>query len=115
MNERQDMEEKLKYMEFSIDSIGEAIHWLTTEFCCWNVNVAACRMLGYSREELLSLSLFDIDPDYANEDILTDSEKLKQTGTLQLRRFHRAKDGRSIPVEITSNYFTYNNAHISAA
>jgi PAS domain S-box-containing protein len=109
MNERQDMEEKLKFLEFSIDSICEAIHWLTMEFRFWNVNAAACRMLGYSREELLSLSLFDIDPDYANEDILSDSEKMKRTGTLRSRRFHRAKDGRSIPVEITSNYFTYDN------
>jgi PAS domain S-box-containing protein len=108
MDERKVIEEKLNFLESSIDGIGEAIYWLTMDFRFWNVNAAACGMLGYSRQELLSLSLFDIDPAYANEDIQSDLERLKLTGTLRSRRFHRAKDGRSIPVEITSNYCKYN-------
>ena len=110
MKERKRSENKLKLLEFCIDNIGDAIYWLTMDGRFWNVNAAACEMLGYSREELLSLSVHDIDTDYAYEVAQSDLEKVKRTGFLQLKRFHTAKDGRIIPVEITSNYFAYNNA-----
>jgi hypothetical protein len=63
MNEHKWSEDKLKLMEFCIDNIGEAIHWLTMDCRFRNANAAACEMLGYCREELFSPSIFDIDPD----------------------------------------------------
>ncbi len=101
--------EKLKLMEFCIDSIPDAVYWLALDGRFRNVNKAACEMLGYSREELLSLSMHDIDPDYTHEVGQSDLEELRLAGTLKFKRFHTAKDGRIIPVEITSNYFTYND------
>jgi PAS domain S-box-containing protein len=109
MNERKDIEEKLKLQEFCIDSIPDAVYWITLDGRFRNVNAAACGMLGYSREELISLSLSNIDPDCAYEDILSASERVNRTGILRSKRFLRSKDGRSIPVEITSNCLTYDN------
>jgi PAS domain S-box-containing protein len=107
-DERKDMEEKLKFLEFTIDSIPDAVYCITLDGRFCNVNAAACGMLGYSREELLLLSVHDIDPDYTHEEGQSDLEELRLTGTLKLKRFHATKDCRIIPVEITSNYFTYN-------
>jgi two-component system cell cycle sensor histidine kinase/response regulator CckA len=100
---------RLQLTDFSIDNIPDAVYWATMDGRFRSVNAAACGMLGYSREELLSLSVLDIDPDYANADILFDLEELKRTGILQLKRFHKTRDGRAIPVEITSNYFRHDD------
>jgi PAS domain S-box-containing protein len=110
MNERKDIKERLKLMEFCIESIPDAVYWLALDGRFQNVNAAACGMLGYSRDELLSLSVNEIDPDYSHERLQSDLVLLKRAGTLSLRRFHSAKDGRIVPVEITSNYFTYKDA-----
>ncbi|HEX2770358.1 MAG TPA: PAS domain S-box protein, partial [Geobacteraceae bacterium] len=107
--ERNHLEEKLNMLEFCIDSIPDAVYWVALDGRFWNVNAAACEMLGYSREEILLLSVHDIDPDYSHESMQSDLELLKQAGTLSLRRSHTAKDGRIIPVEITTNYFIYSD------
>ncbi len=104
MNGHERLEDKLKLLQFSIDSIPDAVYCFTMDGRFWNCNAAACEMLGYSREELLSLSVYDIDPDYSCEDGRSDLEELKRTGTLYLNSRHRTRDGCIIPVEITSNY-----------
>jgi PAS domain S-box-containing protein len=103
------LENKLKLLQFAIDAIPDAVYWITMDGHIWNANTAACGMLGYSREELLSLSVENIDPDYSREDCLSDLEELKRTGILHLKRHHRTKIGRIVPVHITSNYLVYND------
>ncbi|MDD5296436.1 MAG: PAS domain S-box protein [Rhodocyclaceae bacterium] len=60
-------------------------------------NDTACLLLGYSREELLSRSLVDIEesPDQTPYFLGT-------SGAAFLERVYRTKDGRLIPVEITA-------------
>jgi PAS domain S-box-containing protein len=108
MNERRSLEEKLKLLELSVDNISDAVYWVTLDGRFWNVNAAACEMLGYSREEFHSMSVHDIDPHYTREEAQVDFEELVRTGTLHLKRHHTSKDGRVIPVEITSRYFVNN-------
>ncbi len=64
------------------------------------VNEAACRMLGYSRKELLKLTAYDIDvseDEIETGDIL---QKLSQRESIAYERVVAAKDGRRIPVEL---------------
>jgi PAS domain S-box-containing protein len=64
------------------------------------VNDKACRELGYSREELLSLTVQDINPD-ATEAALKEVARLcNQAGFALLESVHRRKDGSVFPVEI---------------
>jgi len=101
-------ESLLKLTAYSVEHITDAVYWLTDKGQFWNCNAAACNMLGYSREELLKMSVLDIDPGYKQENRHSHKEKLEKTGSLRLRRFHTARDGRVIPVDITTNYFVYN-------
>ena len=73
-----------------------------------DVNDAFCRSSGYSREELLSMTVHDIDPDYPDEIWPEFWEKLKQSGSLTFETCHRSKEGRIFPVEITASSFEYN-------
>ena len=70
------------------------------------VNESACRMLGYTEEDLLRMDVKDIDiPEQAGH-ILAIHEKLFREGHALFETFHVAKDGRKIPVEINVRLFT---------
>ena len=68
MDHLQTVLEKLKLTNLSIDNISDSIQWITMDTHFWNVNRAACSMLGYSRDELLSLTISDIDPYFILEE-----------------------------------------------
>jgi PAS domain S-box-containing protein len=109
MSDHELSEARLKMLQFTIDIIPHAVYWITLDNRIWNCNAAGCRMLGYDREELLSLSVQDVDPDYSPEDGRADLEERRRTGVLHLKRHHRTKDGRIIPVEVTSKCFLYDD------
>lgn len=65
------------------------------------VNEMACKLLGYSKEELLNMSLADIsspDDDETSGDKLNSKKLLKKVNTTFVK-----KDGSFIPVEISSH------------
>jgi formate hydrogenlyase transcriptional activator len=62
-------------------------------------NERAWAELGYSREELLSMTVFDIDPDIVTVRSRLD-QQLRQTGCAFIERAHRRKDGTTFPVEL---------------
>jgi len=101
-------EDLLKFTAYSVDNIADAVYWITGNGRFRDCNRAACDMLGYSRDELLSMSVLDIDPEYAGEDSASDLAELRERGSKKAKRFHTARNGRRIPVEITTNYFVYN-------
>ncbi len=72
-----------------------------------DVNDAAVRALGYSREELLSMGPQDIDDSLDAEQIKHFVEHAPTAHTQVLETEHTTKDGRKIPVEISSSLVTY--------
>ncbi|MGC9365375.1 MAG: PAS domain S-box protein [Fidelibacterota bacterium] len=71
------------------------------------VNEAAVRTLGYSREELLNMGPTDIDPHMSAADIGKLIEGMQTDRRQVFETQHRAKDGRIIPVEIHSSQVMY--------
>src|SRR6202795_4356854 len=65
-----------------------------------DANQKACAQLGYSREELVSLRVFDIDPQITQISAAKVSEQLKTTGSVVMEGRHRRKDGTTFPVEL---------------
>jgi len=69
------------------------------------VNDAYCRMLGYSREEFLQLTIAAINPTYQTPaDAVRRIEQIKQAGSSLFESQLRRKDGQIITVEIGVNY-----------
>ena len=66
-----------------------------------DVNHQLCTMLGYSREEMLAMSIPDIDAPNQDVDFPGILSKLFTEGKCVFRIDHRAKDGHRIPVEIS--------------
>lgn len=107
ITERKQAEEALLFTQFAIDHSSDAAFWLGSDAHFTYVNDAACRSLGYSREELLGMSVHDIDPDYPRETWETHWQKLKQNSTHTIKTRHQKKDGTIFPVEITVSYLEY--------
>jgi PAS domain S-box-containing protein len=72
-----------------------------------DVNDAAVEVLGYSREELLSMGPTDIDTNLNEEQIKDLIERMPTDEIQVFETTHTTKDGKNIPVEISSNLVTY--------
>jgi formate hydrogenlyase transcriptional activator len=86
-------------VEQSNDSI-EIVDLETLRFL--DVNEKACSALGYTREELLSLRVFDIDPNVTESSVVAIREQWRNLGWLVLESVHRRKDGSTFPVEVST-------------
>jgi len=71
------------------------------------VNDTAVEVLGYSREELLTMGPVDIDPVLDSENIGHLIEDMKKGEKQIFQTAHRTKSGKTIPVEISSSLVTY--------
>ena len=76
-----------------------------------DVNESSCAMLGYTREELLKMSLADLDASPDKEKIVG-IEGLKQPAPARFERAQRRKDGRIIFVEMSVNYLPHSGGRI---
>ena len=76
-----------------------------------DVNESSCAMLGYTREELLKMSLSDLDASPSKEKVVG-FEGLKQPESARFDRAQRRKDGRTILVEMSVNYLPHSGGRI---
>jgi two-component system cell cycle sensor histidine kinase/response regulator CckA len=113
--EHESTEKKLELIRFSVDNITDAIYWVGIDGSFWLVNDTACNMLGYSRQELLSMGVPDIDVSFPPGVWPSHLKKLRHEKYLRLETFHRRKDGSNIPVEVTANYFIHNGIEYNCA
>jgi PAS domain S-box-containing protein len=111
--ERKRMEEALRLTQFSIDHAGDCVFWLGSDARIIYVNEAACESLGYSSEELTSMTVHDIDPNFPAEVWSAHWRELKQRGSFIIESQHRRKDGVVFPVEITINYLEFEGKELN--
>lgn len=57
----------LLFYQLSLEGIADGLFWVNYHAEFIRVNEAACRSLGYTREELLQLKAQDINPNYTND------------------------------------------------
>jgi len=107
--------EALQLTQFAIDRSSDATFWMGSDARFIYVNDAACRTLGYSREELLSLTLHDIDLDISQQVWPGHWSDLKRRGSFIVESNHRAKDGRIFPVETVVNFVRFGDKEYNCA
>ncbi|MFQ5981583.1 MAG: PAS domain S-box protein [Candidatus Heimdallarchaeota archaeon] len=79
------------------------------------VNEVACQRLGYTRDELLTMSAHDINPPESRAKIPQQLQKFHQDGQITVEMVHQAKNGNQIPVEINSHLFELQNEKVVLA
>jgi two-component system, cell cycle sensor histidine kinase and response regulator CckA len=100
-------QEQLYVTQFAVDKSADAVFLLDPQARFLSVNEAACRSLGYTREELVTMTVFDVDAALPRDQWPEICAKLEREPSLMIESYHRAKDGRVFPVELTSNLVQY--------
>jgi PAS domain S-box-containing protein len=101
ITERKRRENALALFRSLIDGSNDALEVIdpvTLQFL--DVNEKACRDLGYSREELLSLSVSDIDTTF-DRSATRELREAYRKEPVVFETVHRRKNGTTFPVEVT--------------
>jgi PAS domain S-box-containing protein len=97
----------LQFTRFSIDHANDMIYWADPSGKIVDVNETTCNKLGYSRNELLAMSVMDINPSLTTEKLLETWQKIKGQETWREETRHSCKHGEAIPVVILMNYIKF--------
>lgn len=106
IDHRKQAEEELRLHRFAVDVAAEAMFTIRTDGSIVDVNQTACDRLGYSREELLKLSVPDFSS-FAAENFNEHVAALRQTTSRVVQTSHRRKDGSLFDVEVSARMFEY--------
>jgi PAS domain S-box-containing protein len=113
--ERNRAEDSLLFTQFAIDHSSEAVFWMGPDAKLVYVNEAACRKLSYKRKELLSMTVYDIDPEFPKEKWSDHWNEIKSKKALTFESIHRTKQGATFPVEISANYINFGGKEYNIA
>jgi PAS domain S-box-containing protein len=98
---------ELQFTRFSVECASDAIFWTRPDGSIVDLNQAACTTLGYTRDELLGMTIADIDINFRAERFTEQFAAVKQAGAITFESVHRTKDGRLIPVEVAANHVQF--------
>ncbi len=112
MNDYQEPSNNIDLKQYAIDHVVDGIYWMDEQSRILEVNDGACRMVGYSREELTSMTVGQLNPVFRRKmaRALGSGSAARVQPTLE--SFHRHKDGHLINVEITANFIVYHGREL---
>jgi PAS domain S-box-containing protein len=105
----------LEFLKFSVEHTQDAAYWMGPDAKFIYVNEAACNELGYTREELLNMTVHDINPDFPPEVWPGHWKEIKKKKQFLIESHHRTKKGKLIPVEISINYMEFDGQEYNFA
>lgn len=114
MQDRQ-RESQLRLTEFTVMQSPDAVFWIGTDGRVVYVNERACQSLGYTREELLQMSVPDFDPDVTVEKWPGVWAQQVAQKHFFIETRHRTKQGRVFPVEVLSSYIEFDGVAYAVA
>jgi PAS domain S-box-containing protein len=105
LRERSAAEQQL--LTYALNHVDDSVFVIDRDAGFRYVNEGACRGLGYRREELLAMTVFDIDPVFPRENWPRIWQEVRERGSATFETLHRTRDGRAYPVEITADAFEF--------
>ena len=76
------------------------------------VNDAYCRMTGYSHEEIIGLSIGDLDAEESQSETAARVERIIKNGSERFETHHRRKDGSVFSVEVSTTFLPENGGQL---
>jgi|GEM_PF-1214876 PAS domain S-box-containing protein len=115
ITQRKQDERDLKLARFSINHATSSMLWVAKDGRIVDFNPAFSQLLQYSREELLSLRIPDIDPNYSAAEWPTHWERLRHIQVMTLLTKHRRKDGTELDVEVRTHHLEFDGQEYHCA
>ncbi len=115
ITDRRRAEEALRLTQFSIDHSSDAAFWLRPDNRFFYVNEAAVELTGYSREELIGMTLDQVAPDYPPEVWPAQWNRLRESKSYIVEARCLRKDGSFVPIEVRTNYMNFEGLEVDCA
>ena len=116
ITERKNAEESLALFRALVDRSPDGIEVIdpeTRQFL--DVNATGWERLGYSREEILALTVSDISGDEGHRvGWPAFVKELRKAGSTTLLGLHKRKDGSTFPVEVNARYIELTRGYVLA-
>lgn len=101
-------DELLQFAQFSIDHAADAIFWVNHEAQFLYVNHAACKLFGYSREEMLAMTVPDLEVSPSSRDSWPKFwNEMRARRSMIMEAKVKRKDGSTFIMEIHTNFFVF--------
>lgn len=95
---------ELKLSDFTLDNLQEAVLWISSTGQIVHVNEMVCQLSGYTKEELISMNIQQLNPTDEVTDFQAYWHRLKKENKLVFDSQHKHKSGYTYDVEIRANY-----------
>ncbi|AEH39102.1 PAS domain S-box protein [Halopiger xanaduensis] len=116
ITERKEREEELELFRTLLDNTYDSVLVIdppTGRFL--DANETACQRLGYDRDELLELTVPDMDHVFADlEEWRSHVEDVKNEGAVTIEGEHERKDGSTYPAEVNVSYIELDREYMVA-
>ena len=99
--------ERLLLTRVTVDRWPDPVLWIEKTGRIVYANDGACDTLGYSRDELLTKKITELDPDFDEADLPRRWAALAQEGQRSFEARLRASDGVLLPMSVTTNHVTH--------
>jgi PAS domain S-box-containing protein len=86
-----------------VEQAGDGFELLDMDGRFRDLNSATCRLLLYSREELLGMRVTDVDPGMSPERFATAAGEMPLGIATTIETTRRRRDGTPVPVEVTAS------------
>lgn len=93
--------------EFTVSRALASVFWMDEEGKLCYANETAQSVYGYSEEEFMQLSIFQINREFTDQRYRSLWAESKEKGRLHLESAHWRKDGTRFPVEIFVNHLQF--------
>ncbi len=107
VTERKQFEEALKLTQAAVDRASDMVFWVGKDAKFIYANEQASKSMGYSQQELLGMTVFDIDPNFSREQWPLHWERLEKEKAFLLEATHLTRQGVLFPVEVSINLIEY--------
>ena len=105
----------LRFTQFAIERTSDAAFWMNSYTRLVYVNEAACRMLGYSRNELRAMTVHDIATALQRGRWAAHWERVRKGDSFTFETDLRTKEGRVFPAEVSVNFVAFEGEEYNCA
>ncbi len=101
------LEQNSKIARLGIENAGDLIFWVDENGTFLFANETACRKYGYTKQELLGMSIIDVDSRLSTNQWFELLQILKNKNSITIESINKTKNGEIFPVEISINRFEF--------
>jgi diguanylate cyclase (GGDEF)-like protein/PAS domain S-box-containing protein len=115
ITDHKNVEQQLQLTQYATDHAPYSILWVDEQARIRYVNEAVCKEHGFTKEELLKMSIPDFDPEFPAEAWPAHWQELKQKGNLNFETRHTREDGSIYSIEVSANYVKFGDLELNVA